>query len=82
MKGFVLIYAVFHPTIKIMDDDIDLAGAVAMTGLRLSGWEKREFSSLSFSDTVRKPFSLPRRVRVCVCVSLHLRARVLDHPLY
>lgn len=39
-----------------------------MTGLRLSGWEKREFSSLSFSDTVRKPFSLPRRVRVCVCV--------------
>ena len=39
-----------------------------MTGLRLSGWEKREFSSLSFSDTVRKPFSLPRRVCVCVCV--------------
>lgn len=68
MKGFVLIYAVFHPTIKIMDDDIDLAGAVAMTGLRLSGWEKREFSSLSFSDTVRKPFSLPRRVCVCVCL--------------
>lgn len=33
MKGFVLIYAVFHPTIKIMDDDIDLAEAVAMTGL-------------------------------------------------
>lgn len=78
MKGFVLIYAVFHPTIKIMDDDIDLAGAVAMTGLRLSGWEKREFSSLSFSDTVRKPFSQC----VCVCVSLYLCARVLDHPLY
>lgn len=38
-----------------MDDDIDLARAVAMTGLTLSGWEKREFSSLSFSDTVRKP---------------------------
>ncbi len=37
MKDFVLIYAVFHPTIKIMDDDIDFTGAAAMTGLRLSG---------------------------------------------
>lgn len=35
-----MIYAEFHPTIKIMDDNIDLAGAVAMTGLKLSGWEK------------------------------------------
>lgn len=33
MKGFVLIYAAFHPTIKIMDDDIDLAWDVATTGL-------------------------------------------------
>lgn len=80
MKGFVLIYAVFHPTIKIMDDDIDLARAVAMTGLRLSGWKKREFSSLSFSDTAKKPFS--RCVCVDKCVSLYLCARVLDHPLY
>lgn len=62
MNGFVLIYAVFHPTIKIMDDDIDFAGAVAMTGLRLSGWKKREFGSLSFSDTARK------RLSRCVCV--------------
>lgn len=36
----LLIYAVFHPTIKIMDDDIDLAGAMAMTGLGLSGWKE------------------------------------------
>ena len=82
MKGFVLMYAVFHPTIKIMDDDIDLAGAVAMTGLGLSGWEKREFSSLSFSHAVRKPVS--RCVSVCLdkSVSLYLYARVLDHLLY
>lgn len=40
MKDFVLIYAVFHPTIKIVDDDIDLAGAMAMTGLGLSGWKE------------------------------------------
>lgn len=82
----MLIYAVFHPTIKIMDDDIDLAGAVAMTGLRLLGCEKKEFSSLSFSDTVRKPFF--RCVHMCVCkcvwISVYpsLCARVLDHPLY
>lgn len=80
MKGFVLIYAVFHPTIKIMNDDIDLAGAVAMTGPGLSGWEKREFSSLSFSDTERKPFC--RGARADKCASLCERARDLDHPLY
>lgn len=28
MKGFVLIDAAFHPTIKIMDDDIDLVGGL------------------------------------------------------
>ena len=82
MKGFELIYAVFHPTIKIMDDDIDLAGAVAMTGLRLSGWEQREFTSLSFSDTVRKTFFLCVCVFLDKCVSLYVCARVLDHPLY
>lgn len=71
MKGFELIYAVFHPTIKIMDDDIDLARAVAMTGLGLSGWEKREFSSLSFSDTERKPFC---RERVQINEHLSVRA--------
>lgn len=70
MKGFVLIYAVFHPTIKIMDDDIDLAGAVAMTGLGLSGWEKREFSSLSFPDTVRKPLG--------ECVQINVRLSVYE----
>lgn len=43
MNSFVLIYAVFHPTIKIMDDDIDLAGCDHdwTRALRL---EKREFS--------------------------------------
>lgn len=67
---FVLIYALFHPTIKIMDDDIDLPEAVAMTGLRLSGWEKREFSSLSFPDTVMKSLSLRVwiNVRLYMCV--------------
>lgn len=63
---FVLIYAVFHPTIKIMDDDIDLPKAVAMTGLRLSGWEKREFSSLSFPDIGRKSLSLRLWINVCL----------------
>lgn len=89
MKGFVLIYAVFHPTIKIMDDDIDLAWAVAMTGLRLLGFVKKEFSSLSFSNTVRKPFSWCVHTCVSVFVSVHevsvylsLCARVLDHPLF
>lgn len=65
---FVLIYAVFYPTIKIMDDDIDLPEAVAMTGLRLSGWEKREFSSLSFPDTGRKSLSLRVWINVCRCM--------------
>lgn len=50
-----------------MDDDIDSAEAVAMTGLRLSGWEKREFSSLSFPDTVRK-LSLTRVCVYKICV--------------
>ena len=33
MKSVVLIDAAFHPTIKIMDDDIDSAAAQAMNGL-------------------------------------------------
>lgn len=51
-EGLQLIYAWFHPTIKIMEDGIDSVGDVAMTGL--SGWEKREFSLLSFPDAARK----------------------------
>lgn len=53
-----------------MDDGIDSVGDVAMTGL--SGWEKREFRSLSFPDAARKP--LARRARVDESASLHLHA--------
>lgn len=76
MKGFVLIYAVFHPTIKIMDDDIDLAGAVAMTG----PVGRKENLAHYHSQTQGGSRSLG----ICVdkCGSICECARVLDHPLY
>lgn len=64
MKSFVLIYAVFHPTIKIMDDDIDLAGAVAMTGLRAFRLEEKRISLIIILRHREEAFS----PGVCVCV--------------
>lgn len=45
------IYAAFHPTIKIMDEGIDRAGAAAMTGLELSGWRNRGSEAPDASET-------------------------------
>ena len=82
-EGLWLIYATFHPTIKIMDGGIDSVGDVAMAGL--SGWEKREFRSLSFADAVRKPFAgcarVDERAPVHVCASLR-SASVLAARLF
>lgn len=50
-----LIYATFHPTIKIMDDGIDSVGDMAMTGL--SGWEKKRIQLVI----------IPRRSQEAVC---------------